>query len=182
MAKLESYNPAMAANVDLKTEPRGYIANIAGTGFSQGDVIKHIRSFDPNAIAVTVDEEWINHDTGAVLAGAPTIGDGNEVSAIHGDRVALASEQLTVAAAAIGLAAIPASANHAIVHVWDADISLTLDGATTPTATVGTRQADGQTFELESRDEIDNFEAIRLAAVSARLNVQYYRVLDFANA
>ncbi len=156
-----------------------YQALINGAGFSQGDIIRRQEQINENTGATTGVESWFNVDTNLALAAAPVVG--TDVSAYDSKRKKLTAEQLTVGAAATVLATIPADANLAEVHVWEADVSITLDGATAPTATVGIRQGNGQTFTLEGRDELTKFKAIRLAKTNARLYIEYSRAFDYEN-
>lgn len=166
-----------STNVSYSYRTTLYQALINGVGFTQGDIIRLQEQINDATGLATGIVSWTNVDTGLALAGIPVIG--TDVSAWDSKRKKLASETLTVAAVAIAFATVPAGANHAEVHVWDADVSVTLDGATAPTATLGIRQADGQTFELEGVDEITNFKAIRLGTTSARLYVEYSREFDY---
>lgn len=176
MAIFQSYNiPAPT----LSYRTTYYQALVDGAGFSQGDVIRRQEQINDATGVPTGTESWWNVDADAALAAAPAVG--TDVSAYDSKRKKLASETLTVGNAAVGLAAIPADANHAVVHVWDADLSLTIDGATAPTSTVGIRQANGQSFELEGQDELVNFQAIRLSTTDARIYVEYSREFDYNN-
>ena len=176
MATFQSY-PVPTVTYAYRTT--FYQALINGTGFSQGDIIRRQEQINKATGAATGSENWFNVDTNAALAAAPVVG--TDVSAMDSKRKKLTAEQLTVGAAAATLAAIPADANMAEIHVWDADVSITLDGATAPTATVGIRQGNGQTFTLEGRDELTKFKAIRLATTNARLYIEYSRAFDYEN-
>lgn len=98
-------------------------------------------------------------------------------------REKLGSEVLTVdnTVGGVSFASIPARANHAEIQVLDAGISFTLDGTTAPTATLGMKQAADQLFELEGRDELLNFTAIRLSATDARLYIEYSAIIGLTN-
>lgn len=174
MAQFQSY-AIPAASYSYRTT--FYQALQDGTGFTQGDVIRRQEQVNDATGVVTGVETWFNVDTDAALAAAPVVG--TDVSAYDSKRKKLASETLTVSNAAVALAAIPADANLAEVHVWDADIALTIDGATAPSATVGFRQANGQSFTLEGREELENFQAIRLTTTDARIYVEYSREFDY---
>ena len=171
MAIFQSYNIA-APQYQYRTLLYRALVDAVGS-YNAGDIIVRTEQINEATGLATGVETWRNDTQGISLGTAPTVG--TQIEALDGLRLKLASETLTVAATAIPLAAIPATANHAEVHVWDADVSLRLDGSA-PTATVGIRQANGQTFELEGRTELVNFQAIRLAATSARLYVEYSRV------
>ena len=171
MAIFQSY-AIPAASYTYRTLLYRALVDVAAN-YDAGDIIVRTEQINEATGLATGVETWRNDTQGIALGTAPTVG--TDVEALDGLRLKLASETLTVAAAAVPLAAIPAEANHAEVHVWDADISLRLDGSA-PTSTVGIRQANGQTFELEGRQELLNFQAIRLAATSARLYVEYSRV------
>jgi len=143
--------------------------------YNEGDILKRTQQINEQTQSV-FSTTWENLDSGASVLTLPTIG--TDVEALDTSRVHKGSETLTVSSTAIGLASIPSGATLAEVHILDADIVFTLDGATTPvggSSPVGYRQGDGQTFELESKDEIDNFDSIRLNAGDARIYVEYYR-------
>ena len=152
-----------------------------GADFAAGDILKRTNVIDESTqlVSSTICE---NLDTGTILWSVPTIG--TDVEAFDATRESLGSETLAISSSAIGLASIPSGATLAEVHVLDADIVFTLDGTTTPVGggtPLGYRQGNGQTFELESKDEIDNFDAIRLGSSDARIYVEYYREF-FKNA
>ncbi len=84
-----------------------------------------------------------------------------------------ASEPLTIPGVSTGLtAATLAGRNGAFVTVEDAPIRVQLDG-TAPTANDGHLINPGDSFDLESPDELSNFRAIRTGSVSATLQVSY---------
>lgn len=152
-----------------------YRALTAGTGYTVGDVIRETTQINTATGAPTGVKVWYNVDQDVAIAAAPLVAD---IEALDKNRIVLSAASLTVSnvAAGVSFAAPPADANYAEVHVWDADVVVTLDG-TAPTATgTGFRQANGQTFELESRLEITQLKALRLGAVDAKLYVTYYRV------
>jgi hypothetical protein len=98
----------------------------------------------------------------------------------NGFRQLIGSEVLTVSSVATGLATIPPGANLAEIHVLDNPVVSRLDG-TPPTGNgatpVGRRAEDGAYFELEERDEINNFSVVRLngnPGSDARLYVEYF--------
>lgn len=155
-----------------------YRALTTTTGFTEGDILKRSQIINEQTNTVT-ETEWENLDTAVILITAPTIG--TDVEALDGSRVSKGSESLPVGSSSTTLAAIPDGANLAEIHVLDADVVFTLDGSTTPVGSpvaLGFRAGDGQNFELESRDEIVNFEVVRLATTDARLYVEYYREFD----
>jgi hypothetical protein len=82
-------------------------------------------------------------------------------------------ELLTVADSAVGFATIPLNANKAVIVVEDATIRWRIDG-TNPDANTGTKSFVNSTIILDSRDQIDNFKAIRQGTTSAKLSVNYY--------
>lgn len=171
MAIFQSY-AIPAASYTYRTLLYRALVDVPGS-YAAGDIIVRTEQINEATGLATGVETWRNDTQGIALGAAPTVG--AQVEALDGLRLKLASETLTVSSTAVALAAIPAEANHAEVHVWDADVSLRLDGSA-PTSTVGIRQANGQTFELEGRQELINFQAIRLAATDARLYVEYSRV------
>lgn len=172
MATFSNYNIAPTTYTYVTTY---YRALSAGTGYAVGDILRQVTQFNAATGAVTGVATWYNVDQDAAIAAAPA---GADIEALDQNRSVLSSATLPVsnAVAGVGFAAVPADANWAEVHVWDADVAITLDG-TAPTATgTGFRQGDGQTFELQSRAEITGLKAIRLATTDAKLFVTYYRV------
>lgn len=172
MAKFEGYPIASASYSYVTTF---YRALAAGAGYAVGDIIRQVAQVNNATGALTGISNWYNVDQDANLAAAPPPAD---IEALDNNRVVLGSAQLTVSnvAAGVGFATPPAQANYAEVHVWNADISLTLDGSAPTTGGNGYRQANGQTFELESAAEIAGMKAIRLGATDALLYVTYFRV------
>ena len=148
-----------------------YRAKVAGTGYSLEDVLEEVVKID-EATNTVVSSQWFNVTTNSVLAVAPVLTD---LHAYDGHRIALTSEDLAVSTTAVSLASIPATANHAEVHVWGATgadyVIITVDGST-PATNHGVRQSDGLTFELESIDELTNFQVLGVSNVV--LHVQYY--------
>ena len=172
MAKFNDYK---IAQTSFRYEYDLFRALADGTGFVIGDILKRTQVVNESTQLVS-QTIWENLDQGSVLGSAPTIG--TDVEALDTSRVSLDSETVVIGASGTSLATIPSGATLAEIHVLDADIVFTLDGTTVPVggvSPVGYRQGDGQTFELESKDEIDNFNAIRLGASDARIYVQYYR-------
>ena len=86
-----------------------------------------------------------------------------------------AYEEVTVAAAAVGLAALPA-ANHlyTVVHFSGAAMRFTLDG-TTPTPTVGHEAFDGDEHGF-NRFEASTFRAIRSTTLNGTLRATHYTI------
>lgn len=148
-----------------------YRAKVAGTGYSLEDILEEVVKID-EATNTVISSQWFNVTTNLVMATAPTLAD---LHAYDGHRITLASENLTVGATAVTLAAIPANANHAEIHVWGATtsdyVTLTIDG-TVPAVNNGFRQSDGLTFELESITELSALQA--LASNNVVLHVQYF--------
>lgn len=171
MAIFQSY-AIPAASYTYRTLLYRALVDVAAN-YDAGDIIVRTEQINEATGLATGVETWRNDTQGIALGTAPIVG--TQVEALDGLRLKLVSETLAVSGTSLALAAIPAEANHAEVHVWDADVSLRLDGSAA-TATVGIRQANGQTFELEGRQELVNFRAIRLAATDARLYVEYSRV------
>lgn len=68
-------------------------------------------------------------------------------------------------------------AEQATVVVEGGDIRFWSDGGV-PTASVGLLILDGQSFQLQSPEEIANFKAIRAGAGDATLTIQLYRYTD----
>ena len=67
----------------------------------------------------------------------------------------------------------PAGAKYANMRLESAQVRFTLDGSTAPTTTVGRLLEVGEVLELESKEEIANFAAIRTGAVSGSLDIEY---------
>lgn len=86
-------------------------------------------------------------------------------------RVKGAQYGLDIGASAVRLN-VPELANVAEVYVHTADISFTRDG-TTPTATKGFIAHDDDIIHLNSRDELDRFQAIRVTG-SATVDVEFF--------
>ncbi len=78
------------------------------------------------------------------------------------------------------LAAVPAGANHAEVHVWSAPgcgVVWTISGVNPDAANaVGHRTSDGGHFELESAAEVAAFKAMGLPGCLATLHVTYFEL------
>lgn len=172
MAKFGAYAVAGASYSIRNTL---YRAIAAGVGFAAGDILQLTEQINSATLAATGVVSWYNVDQDAVLAAAPA---GASIEAVDGRRVVSGTETLTVGVASVALATIPAGANFAEIHVWDADVSLRVDGAAA-TAKTGYRQGNGATFELESAGELTNLRAIRLGTVDARLFVTYYTIYSF---
>lgn len=85
----------------------------------------------------------------------------------------LGYEQLTVSDSAVGLASIPAGASRAIVMVEAEPLRYREDG-NDPTSSVGVLCVAATRFELESRQAILNFLAIRSGATDSVISVNYY--------
>lgn len=155
-----------------------YRAKVNGAGFSVEDVI--VKKDKVNeATGAVVSSTYFNVTTQTdITATPPAVTD---LHAYDGYRIVLRTEQLAFDEnAAVSLSAIPAEADHAEVHVWDltGDVNnialLTIDGSTPSFGShIGFRQADGQTFELESIDEIRNLQAIASLG-TMELHVVYF--------
>jgi len=172
-------NDYQKPDVKLVTAIDYFRALKTGKEYEKGQILRRIQCIDPTTGVATATIWSVADDaTGAPLAAAPVPAD---VEHLDSKRVKLASETVVVAAAAVGLTP-PPEANHAEVHVLDADVVFTLDGATAPVGgatPVGIRQADCQVFELEGKDELANFSALQLGTVGARLYVEYSCQFDF---
>ena len=182
MAIVQGYPTATATTV-FGYSSEFYRANVAGTGFADGDVIKRTAQIDPTTGLETGVVNYYNVTTDAAITTVPT---GTAIDPLGAFREVLTAETITIdnTVAGVPLTTIPATANHAEVHIHDADMVLTIDGATAPVGgatPIGVRQANGQFFELESREELVNFLGIRLSTGDARVYVQYFRVFNNAN-
>ena len=78
---------------------------------------------------------------------------------------------LSIAGTAVGLT-VPDAAMCAEIYVRTAPIVFTRSG-TAPTATAGYQADVGDIINLNSRSELDRFQAIRQTATSATLDVEY---------
>ena len=83
---------------------------------------------------------------------------------------------LSVGASVVALT-VPAAAMVAEIYVRTASIVFTR-GTTDPTATRGIQANAGDIILLNSRAELDRFEAIRQSATSATLDVEYFTDLS----
>ncbi len=70
--------------------------------------------------------------------------------------------------------AAPSSADYAMITLQDAEIRYCVAGAS-PTTTFGTPIQVGQSFALETIEEIQNFRAIRTGSTSGKLNIIFYK-------
>lgn len=151
-----------------------YRALVAGAEYQPGDILRDTAQIDVSTGQLTGVHSWFNLDSLSPI-GQPAAT--TDVEALDGSRIVVGTELLPIATGTNQLATIPATANYAEAHVWDGAIVTTVDGAAPTTAGNGYRQDNGQFFELESRQEITGFRAIRLnAAVAAQVYVTYYRV------
>ncbi len=169
------FDPYPIARVSYKYITTFYRASANGALYTEGDILRETAQIDEATGQPTGVTSWYNVDTDIVMAIPPV---DTEIESLDASRIALTAVPLTVsnAAAGVALPSIPSNANYAEVHVWDADVVFTLDGTAPTTTGNGFRQANGQTFELESADEIAKFKGLRLGANDAKLWVQYYRV------
>ena len=83
-------------------------------------------------------------------------------------------EQKTVSTTAVALTAIPAGASRAIVMVEAQPLRYREDG-TAPTSSVGVLCVSATRFELESRQAIEGFKAIRSGGTDSVVSVLYYK-------
>lgn len=171
------FNPYPIASASYNYVVTLYRALTGGAGYAEGDILRQTVQINNGTGAPTGVESWYNVDQDKALAATPL---GENIEALDFKRIALSAVPLVVsnAAAGVPLPAIPADANYAEIHIWNADIVFTLDGTAPTLAGVGFRQANGQTFELEAADELSKFLALRLGATDATLWVQYYRVFS----
>ena len=82
-------------------------------------------------------------------------------------------ELKTIADSAVGFSSIPLNANKAVIVVEDATIRWRIDG-TDPDSNTGTKSFVNSTIVLDSREQINNFKAIRQGTTSAKLSCNYY--------
>jgi len=100
---------------------------------------------------------------------------GMHISKIWGQK-AVDFEQLTIDATAGGIALTPtkyANARSAKFGIEAADIRMRVDGGV-PTSTLGQLGEDGDWIEIDTKEDLVNFKAIRTGSVSAVVNVTYY--------
>lgn len=155
----------------LSTVINYYVAKFTDPGnYNTGDIVKQINKI--NLIDDTlVSSRLFNVNSGAFIAQD----DISDLQPIQGDRISLTTEQLTITPA-INFQNIPDLANYAEIHVWDAAIIFTLDGANNPDAStkMGTRVNAGSNFKLVSREELLNFLASNLTTSQSNIYIQYY--------
>ncbi len=88
----------------------------------------------------------------------------------------VAYEAKTIADTAVGLTASTyGRADWAMCRLETAEIRYTLDGATTPTSTVGVPLEAFEWLVLGTPGEIKNFSAIRTGGTSGALKCHYFR-------
>ena len=83
-------------------------------------------------------------------------------------------QQITVSTSAVGLT-VPAGATRAVLGIEAQPLRYRDDG-TDPTTSVGFLVAAGGTMELDSKESLEAFKAIRSSGSDATLNVLYYGV------
>jgi len=100
---------------------------------------------------------------------------------MKGDLKAFASETLTFDGTSKGFnAAIIAGsverghARRAMFRLENGQIRYTLDGVTTPMATVGTPVNDGDVVTIDGADNVANFRAVRSGTQNGTAHVRYY--------
>lgn len=152
-----------------------YRALVDGAEYEEGQILRATAQFDTATGQLTGIVTWFNLDAGTAMMAPPA--NQADVGALDNSRIILGTEALFVTAVADPLGGIPPSANYAEAHVWNADVVVTVDG-TTPSAATGNgfRQANGQMFALESREELEGFQAVRLGAADAKIYLTYFRV------
>ena len=85
---------------------------------------------------------------------------------------------LSIDNTAAGIAlTVPRTAMCAEIYVRTAAIVFTRDG-TAPTATLGIQANAGDIIMLNSREELENFRAIRQGGTNATLDVEYFNELS----
>jgi hypothetical protein len=91
-------------------------------------------------------------------------------------------ESITIAASAIGFTAGKIAVDNdngkpvrAVCKLENAPIRYTVDGSTTPTASVGHKMEIGETLIIDSLKDLKSFSAIRTSGVSGVLKVSYER-------
>ena len=181
--KLPNYNKA---ELKVITKTAKYRAFADGTDFSKGDILCRVYQLDAETLQPTGVETWTNNDTGVVLGAVPVYG--TEVKAFdEKDRIDLGSETvvLTAGDASANPLTVPAGANLAEVSVVAVDAVNGVGGDVlidveavdnTATPQVGHPINCGGKFELESSEELANFQAQVLDATgdNSALHVSYF--------
>lgn len=175
MAIFQGFTPAAVSFIYNEYK---YRAKANGTGFSVEDVI--VKKDKVNeATGAVVSSTYFNVTTQTDITTTPPAV--TDLHAYDGYRIVLKTEQLGFDETGVfPLLAIPAEADHAEIHVWDVmgdpnNVALiTIDG-TAPSfgSHIGFRQSDGQTFELESIDEIKNLQ-VTASLGKMELHVVYF--------
>ncbi len=93
-----------------------------------------------------------------------------------------AFESIAIAGTAIGFTAARVAVDNdngspvrAVCKLEGAPIRYTVDGSTTPTASVGQKMEVGDTLIITSLKDLESFSAIRTGGVSGALKVSYER-------
>ena len=82
-------------------------------------------------------------------------------------RTCVGRQTISVTTGAVSTLTVPAGANAALIQADGSSVSITLDGTTNPTASVGLRLDDGAMFNVDS-----SLSAVKLIARTATTNVQ----------
>lgn len=93
--------------------------------------------------------------------------DQGHISVAMGTRNCVGRQTLSVTTGAVATLTVPAGAVSAMIQADGNTVSMTLDGATAPTATVGLRIDDGVMFYVDTA-----LSGVKLIARSATTNVQ----------
>lgn len=92
---------------------------------------------------------------------------GNPIPVAAAARTCVGRQTISVTTGAVSTLTVPAGANAALIQADGSSVSMTLDGTTNPTSTVGTRLDDGVIFAVDS-----SLAAVKLIARTAATNVQ----------
>jgi len=85
---------------------------------------------------------------------------------------AFAHDTVTIGTSSTSLVTIPNDATYALVTI-EGDIRYWLDGGN-PTNELGMKRGDGDTIDLASRSDIENFRAISLTGGDVTIQIQYF--------
>lgn len=146
----------------------------SGIGYTFGDVLQKFVQFDSVTLIPTGNIQWFNVNTNTFISSPIS----TDITSIDCYREILTSETITVSTVPVGLTTIPATCNYVEMQVQDESIVFTYDGITIPSSgpDIGVTTQSGSIVQLQSRDAILNFNAIRQTGTDARIYVQYLQV------
>ena len=176
-------NPSFSSPVSVSTPDTIVYTDRYETNSTTGAV-----KLVTEALNVTQNSvSYLDPDDGSAYTPTGTVANEPIRISLGKESVDLADLSHSTLTAGAGLT-VPAGANHAELHVFDADgIVYTLDGTkaagVSGAPTTGFRINSGGSFELESADEMGNFLANSLnagpdASVTGALYVEYFNFGD----